>query len=186
MCPAQTFAAMKHEGGLLNPLLYFVLLGSVTFAFSAFYQLVANWVNPELLRAYGQHPPQMSVTVILLGLILLSPFLYLISAFISSGLIHLSLKLLGGASRPFETTFRVLCYAQASASVFSLLPLCGGLMTLFFASYTIIIGLKEAHGTQTWRALLALLLPGLLCGVILLLGVMGAGVGMAELSKMQH
>ncbi len=185
MRPAQTFTAMKHEGGLVNPLLYFVLLGSVTFAVSAFYQLAANWVNPDLLGSYGQHPPRMTVTIILLGLILLSPLLYLVSAFISSGVIHLSLKMMGGANRPFETTFRVICYAQASASVFSLIPLCGGIMTLLFASYAIIIGLKGAHGTETWRAMLALLMPGLLCGVLLLLGGMAVGVSMAELSKMK-
>jgi len=45
MHPAETFAAMKRTGGLADPLLYFVLLSSVTFAVSALYQLAAASFN---------------------------------------------------------------------------------------------------------------------------------------------
>jgi len=120
---------------------------------------------------------------VIIGSILLSPALYVVSAFISSGITHLCLKLLGGANRPFETTFRVICYAQASATVFNLLPLCGGLIGVIWGAYSIIIGLREAHGTSGWKATLAITLPGLLCCGILFVIFAAAGIGIAELSN---
>ncbi|MEI6322575.1 MAG: YIP1 family protein [bacterium] len=183
MRPTETFERMKHEGGLVNPLLYFVLLSCTSYAASVFYQMVSLSMQSGSLPSQLQHLPKNTLSFVLLGTILISPALYVISAFISSGITHLSLKLIGGANRPFETTFRVVCYAQASAAVFNFLPLCGGLMAILWGSYTIIIGLMQGHGISGWRATVALLLPGLFCcGVILILAGAG-GFGLAELSK---
>jgi hypothetical protein len=186
MRPAETFAAMKKTGGFADPLLYFVLLSSVMFAVSALYQLAVTSLNPASLPPGFPHTSKGAFSVVLIGSILLSPALYVLSAFISSGITHLFLKLLGGANRPFETTFRVICYAQASAAVFNLLPLCGGLIAIIWAAYSIIIGLREAQQTTGWKATLAITLPGLLCcGALLLLGA-AAGLSIAELSKVGH
>jgi hypothetical protein len=179
--PAPTFASMKQTGGLANPLLYFVLLSSTMFAVSAFYQIAMTSVNPALFAPKLPHTTGSSFSVALIGSVLLSPALYVVSAFISSGVTHLCLKLLGGANRPFETTFRVICYAQASAAVLNVIPVCGSLIGLIWGAYAIIIGLKEAQNTEGWRATLAITLPGLLCcGLLLLVGAV-AGVGIAEL-----
>ena len=187
MRPSETFARMKREGGLTNPLLYFVILSCATYAVSVFYQLLSFSMESGTLPAQLQHLPKNMINFTMLGTILISPALYVVSAFIGSGLTHLSLKLLGGANHPFETTFRVVCYAQASASVFNLLPLCGGLMAILWGSYTIIIGLMKAQGISGWKATLALTLPGLLCCGVLLVCGLAAGVGMADLSnKMGH
>lgn len=186
MRPAATFAAMRRTGGLADPLLYFVLLSSTMFAVSALYQLAATSVNPAALPPNFPHASKSAFSVALIGSILLSPALYVVTAFLSSGITHLCLKLLGGASRPFETTFRVICYAQASAAVFNLLPLCGGLIGVIWGAYCIIIGLREAQQTTGWKATLAITLPGLLCcGGLLLLGT-AAGISLAELSKVGH
>ena len=184
--PTQTFASMKQTGGLANPLLYFVLLSSAMFAVSAFYQIAMTTMNPGLFAAKVPHasslPTGSSFSVALIGSVLLSPALYVVSAFISSGITHLCLKLLGGANRPFETTFRVICYAQASAAVLNIIPICGSLIGVIWGAYAIIIGLKEAQCTEGWRATLAITLPGLFCcGLLLLLGT-AAGFGIAELS----
>ena len=184
--PTQTFATMKQTGGLANPLLYFVLVSSAMFAVSAFYQIAMTTMNPALFAPKIPHatslPTGSSFSVALIGSVLLSPALYVVSAFISSGITHLCLKLLGGANRPFETTFRVICYAQASAAVLNIIPVCGSLVGVIWGAYAIIIGLKEAQHTEGWRATLAITLPGLLCcGLLLLLGT-AAGLGIAELS----
>jgi len=183
MRPAETFAAMKRTGGLADPLLYFVLLSSTMFAVSALYQLAASSFNPATLPPNFPHASKGALSVALIGSILLSPALYVISAFLSSGITHLCLKLLGGANRPFEATFRVICYAQASATVFNLLPLCGGLIALIWGAYVIIIGLREAQQTTGWKATLAITLPGLVCCGILFVVFAAAGVGIAEMGK---
>lgn len=184
--PTPTFAAMKQTGGLANPLLYFVLLSSAMFAVSAFYQIVATSMNPVSFPPPFQHTSSKAFSVALIGSVLISPALYVVSAFISSGITHLCLMLLGGANRPFETTFRVICYAQASAAVLNLIPICGSLIGIILGAYCIIIGLKEAQGISGWKATLAITLPGLLCcGALVLLGT-AAGFGVAEMAKMGH
>jgi hypothetical protein len=186
MRPAQTFASMKQTGGLTNPLLYFVLLSSTMFAVSALYQMAATSMNPEVFAKGLPQASKSAFSVALIGSILISPALYVLSAFISSGITHLCLKMLGGAYRPFETTFRVICYAQASAMVFNLLPLCGGLIAVIWSAYAIIIGLKESQGISGWKATLAITLPGLFCcGTIVLLAT-AAGISIAEMSKFAH
>lgn len=186
MRPSHTFASMKRTGGLANPLLYFVLLSSAMFAVSALYQMAATSMNPEVFAKGLPMASKNAFSVALVGSILISPALYVLSAFISSGITHLCLKMLGGANRPFETTFRVICYAQASAMVFNLLPLCGGLIGVIWGAYTIIIGLKETQQISGWKATLAITLPGLFCcGTIVLLAT-AAGISIAEMSKLAH
>lgn len=186
MRPSLTFASMKQTGGITNPLLYFVLLSSAMFAVSALYQMAATSMNPEVFAKGLPHASKSAFSVALVGSILISPALYVLSAFISSGITHLCLKMLGGANRPFETTFRVICYAQASAMVFNLLPLCGGLIAVIWGAYTIIMGLKESQGISGWKATLAITLPGLLCCGTILLLAMAAGISIAEMSKLPH
>ena len=183
MRPAETFASLKKEGGLLNPLLYFVILSTAAFTVSVFYQMVAYSVNPSGVAPQFQSVPKGTVMVVMLGMIFISPALYVLSSFITSGIIHLLLKLFGGANRPFETTFRVICYAQASAAVFNFLPLCGGLMAILWGIYALVIGLKAAHGTQAWRTALAVLFPWILCCG---LGFFIMAIGIAQLAQMHH
>lgn len=183
MRPAETFATMRHSGGLAQPLLYFVLLSSCTFAIAVLYQIAASQWNPAIFGSNFTNAAKGAYPVAAVGTILISPALYVVSAFLSSGVTHLSLMILGGANRPFETTFRVICYAQASAAAFNLLPLCGGLIALFWGAYVIIIGLKEGQGISGGKATLAITLPGLACCCLFLLFGAAAGVGMSELYK---
>jgi len=170
MRPAETFASLKQEGGL-----YFVIVSSAMFTVSALYQMALITVNPAVFAPQFEHMPKDVVIVAILGSILISPALYVLSSFLSSGIIHLLLMLFGGAQRPFETTFRVVCYALASASIFNLLPLCGGLMAVVWGLYSLVIGIKEAHHTQGWRAALAVIFPwALCCGILIAVGALGA------------
>jgi hypothetical protein len=183
MRPTATFAALRQTGGLSHPLLYFVLVSSVMFAVSAFYQMAATTMNPQAFPASFPQASRSAFSVALIGSILLSPALYVVSAFLSSGLTHLCLKLLGGAHRPFETTFRVICYAQASAAVLNLLPLCGSLIGIIWGAYCIIIGLRETHRISGWKATLAITLPGILCCAAVVFLFTAAGISIAEIGK---
>ena len=177
---------MRKTGGLVDPLLYFVLVSSAMFAVSAVYQLLMSRLNPALFAPKVADTGGLALPVIMIGSILISPALYVVSAFLSSGITHLSLMVLGAANRPFETTFRVVCYAQASASAWNLIPFCGGLVGIIWGAYSIIIGLREAHGISGWKATLAITLPSLVCcGILLFVGA-AAGFGIAELGRHGH
>ena len=68
----------------------------------------------------------------------------------------------GGARRDFEVTFRVVCYA-AGANVFSVIPICGGLMAWLWNAVLNVIGIREAHEISSGKAFLAYCLPAFVC-----------------------
>ena len=178
--PSSTFASLRRDGGLAAPLLYFVVLSSVMFAVSVFYEYAAVSNNPAFLSQFPQ-VGKSAVMVALGGSVLMAPAFYVAAAFFNAGVTHLVLKLLGGAHHPFETTFRVVCYAEASASVFKAFPLFGGLISMLWGAWVIIVGLREAQGIPGWKATLAVVLPGLVF-FSLFLGILGywmSKVGMA-------
>lgn len=111
--------------------------------------------------------------------IILLPLFIVIALFIGSGIIHLCLMIVGGANKPFETTFRVLAFSQGSAGPLQIIPLCGGLISGIWALVCNCIGLARAHETDTGRAVLAVFLPLIVCcggGLLIafMFGAMGA------------
>ena len=171
--PSTTFANLKQTGGIFEPLFYYLALVIVAGAIPGLYDIAiqrAGWSpfgqvgllpffphgikpTPAPLPSFGLLG-MLKSTVIFLSTLVISPFL-------TSGMTHLALKLVGGAKRPFETTFRVNCYAQ-SVSVLNFLPF-GVLLAIPWGIYCNIVGLKEAQGIEWWRATLAFLLLPLLC-----------------------
>jgi hypothetical protein len=176
--PADAFTAMKREGGLSEPLLYALIGGSFGFVVYSVYSLAfrslgifANRPNP-LTHLFG-------VGVGLLLLLILIPILILIGSFIISAIFHVCLMLVGGAKQSFETTFRVICFAGGSINPLLVIPFCGGLIVGVWKIALYCIGLARAHETDTGRAVLAVLLPLIVCCVgglflVMMIGGLGA------------
>jgi hypothetical protein len=213
--PAETFAKMKHTGGLRSPLLYAVGINAALHAFFVLIPLLgALMMTPqEFQKLWGdfQEPfkqmqaqyPQLLLTLpsvskssyeyLLTGSLLLWPFLEVIGYFLGAGLLHLSLMLVGGARRPFETTFRATCYLcgsfNAVAIFVNLIP--GGgiggtilLMALLgygaWYFYGAMIAFKEAQETQTWRVIVAGTVASLAsCCLFMVVGVIMSPLVMA-------
>src|ERR1700730_1063722 len=94
--------------------------------------------------------------------------------FVGSGILHLCLMLVGGANRPFETTFRVVCFGSGAANLFSMIPMCGWLIAVVYDIVLKCIGVSRAHETTTGKAVLAVFLPVVVCcGLIVLVVVLG-------------
>ncbi|MDQ6654673.1 MAG: YIP1 family protein [Verrucomicrobiota bacterium] len=179
--PEQAFRVMRREGGLTDPLLFVLIMGSLgglaSFAFSA------------MLHAAGigaTHSPRWAAMfglgVASFFMLLLVPVFVVIGSFVSAAIAHLCLMLLGGANRPFETTLRVICFSGGSANLLQLVPMCGGLLAGLWSLVLNCIGLARAHETDTWRAVLAVLLPMLVCcggGVFLMVLLIGSFAGAA-------
>jgi len=93
-------------------------------------------------------------------LAVLAPFAFLGVFFVRALVLHGLLLALGGARGGWRLTLRGLGYAQAPA-VFAAVPCCGLLIWPFWDMVVAIVGLADAHDTDTWRAALAVLIPSL-------------------------
>ncbi len=176
--PADAFTAMKREGGLAEPLLYALIGGSFGFIVYSVYSLAfrslgifANRPNP-LLHLFG-------AGLGLFFLLILIPISIVIGSFILSAIFHVCLMLVGGAKQSFETTFRVICFAGGSINPLLVIPFCGGLIVGVWKIVLYCIGLARAHETDTGRAVLAVLLPLIVCCVgglflVMMIGGLGA------------
>ena len=118
----------------------------------------------EFIDFHGNIAGHLKVLVLIFaGLIVLMPVFLFLRSFLAAGILHLALILVGGARKPFETTFRVLCYSSGSTSAFQLVPICGPWFFLAASFVYSVIGLKEAHRTELWRPILAIFLIFFVC-----------------------
>jgi hypothetical protein len=174
--PVDAFTAMKREGGLGEPLLYAVIGGTFGGVFAVTYNFA--------LRSFTSVGDTHGAVAHLFGgigwifLLILTPLFVAIGMFVVSAILHVCLMIVGGAKQSFETTFRVVCFAEGSASPLLVIPFCGGLIVGIWKIVLYCIGLTHAHETDTGRVVIAVLLPLIICcgGFLLLLmfGVLGA------------
>ena len=173
--PVAAFKAMKREGGLGEPLLYAIIGGT----FGGVFALTYNFA----LRSFTPFGDRHNALAHLFGglswifLLVLTPLFVVIGVFVASAILHVCLMIVGGAKQSFENTFRVVCFAEGSVSPLLVIPFCGGLIVGIWKVILYCIGLARAHETDTGRAVIAVLLPLVVCcGAFLLLmfGVLGA------------
>jgi hypothetical protein len=195
--PDRTFQNMNPEGGIGAPFGFYALTVWLTNAIGFFLSIptfilfrgqqaallerlspaLAEWVE----RGFSL-PGQAFAAFVT------RPIIWLVGLFVASAIIHLLLMLCGGAQRTFETTLRAIAYAAAACSVLDMLPLCGCNVFIMGVAMVVVIpiALTRAHGTDTWRAVLAVTLPAFLfflccCGVISLMTA-----GMANSPELQQ
>lgn len=174
--PAESFTAMKREGGFGDPLIYAVIGGSVGYVVYLLYQFLLSSVHTfgtredPVMHAIGGGTRS-------LFFIICVPLVIAIGTFIAAGILHLCLTIVGGARHPFETTFRIVCFASGSADPLLIIPICGGLIGGIWKIVLYCIGLARGHETDTGRAVLAVLLPVIVCcgGVVVLAMMLGFG-----------
>ena len=181
MKPGEAFLMMKREGGMTDPLLFAMIGGCAGTIVSTLFQIGLASIpgvggSNNVIAMFG-----MGAVV---GFLLLTPLFMAAGIFIGSAILHLCLMLLGGANKPFETTFRVVCFSCGAAYLFSIIPFCGGYITPIYNIVLNCIGVSRAHETTTGKAVLAVLLPLIVCcGIFAVLtGMFMAGSG-AEFMK---
>ena len=173
--PGVAFTAMKREGGLGEPLIYTVLGSS----FGGIIYFVMTLFMPSLMTFGDRHGLARLAGLgvgSIFGIILV-PIFAVIGAFIASAILHVCLMIVGGARQSFETTFRVVCFVGGSIDPLLILPLCGGFIVGVWKIILYCIGLARAHETDTGRAVVAVILPVIVCcgGVVaVMFGVLGA------------
>ncbi|HXY38285.1 MAG TPA: YIP1 family protein [Vicinamibacteria bacterium] len=179
--PGAFFRSMPTAGGIGSPLLYAVIVGWLGLIVASLYQAVFRSLMGSPFSTLGDRPEVTALVGWVEGWagfvmqVALGGIFVVIGVFVGAGILHLFLLLLGGARSGFETTVRVVCFAQATSVVF-LVPFCGQLVAGIWTLVLYIIGLAAAHRIGHGKAAAATLLPiALLCCCCVGLAALFAG-----------
>lgn len=187
--PISTFSQMKVTGGFGAPLLYYFLCALLAGLFYGIIQVVIVLVmlgmgmSAEELQAMGLMTTGslvLSIPITLISAILGAAMGCVFGAFVGGGIVHLCLMLLGAANRGYEGTVRAICYSGGAIQVMALVPVLGWLGAIIWGPVMYVIALKEAHQSESWRVIIAVLLPMLVCcGLVLVLAMAVGGLAAA-------
>lgn len=160
--PSEAFARMSTTGDLGRPLVYAVIFGWIGVIASQIYQLAFRGAMWSFIPNMPRQSEFMVGPVANVVTMIVAPVLILLGVFIGAAIIHLFLMMVGGASKGFATTVRVVCYASTT-QVLQVVPFCGGIISAVWTIVLEIIGIAQAHRTTQGKAALAVLLPIALC-----------------------
>jgi hypothetical protein len=167
--PTEAFERTRRQGDYVGPLIFAIILGWITYLISQLWGMLfgASMILPMMpAEVRDQMGGMMAVSgaQIVFGLVLY-PVFAAIGLFIGSGILHLCLMLVGGTEASesgFEGTFRTAAYSSV-ASLAQIVPVVGGLISLVWWIFLAVIGLSTLHRTTQGKALLAILIPLILC-----------------------
>jgi hypothetical protein len=165
--PANAFSRLRRDGDITSPILFGIILSWVSVLFAQIWQLVLGNAVRSLFRgvegfeAFARQPGVGAIVAILV----ITPIFVVIGMFLFSGIYHLCLMIVGATeSSPtgFEGTLKVYAYSQI-AGLSTVLPLVGSLVYFVWSVALLVIGYSTAHRTTTGKALIAVLIPLILC-----------------------
>lgn len=160
--PDKAFSIMRREGGFGDPLLYMLILGTVAGAISVGFSFGLQSLGIFSSRNNGL-AALAGLGFGFIGMLIFIPFAIVIGSFIAAAITHVCLMIVGGAKQGFETTYRVICFGSGTGSLLQMVPFCGGFAGAIASLVFNCIGLAKAHETDTWRAVVAILLPMFIC-----------------------
>ncbi|MCP4665568.1 MAG: hypothetical protein GY849_04300 [Deltaproteobacteria bacterium] len=154
--PDAFFRTLTFKGGIGEPLAFGLLLGSLGNMVGLFWQFLM--LGPGLASSFPGIFEEPNITVIFLILMALIPIFVSLAIFMVSGILHVTLLIVGGGGKGFEATFRVMSYSQA-AQAWGVIPFVGGWIGGIWQLIVRIIGLREIHETSYLKVIMAFLLP---------------------------
>ncbi len=182
--PQEAFRRMREQGDYVSPLLWVAILGVVVGIFRFLTSFAFSGGNP-LANLPAEMQDQLGPLISMfsgrpgIGLVILTPILAVVFTFIWAGILHLCLmavSALGETKANFEGTFRVVAYSYIGALP-SIVPFIGGLVSLVWTLYLLVVGVTTVHRTTQSKAIIAILIPLALCcvcGIVAgMVGVMG-------------
>jgi hypothetical protein len=159
--PVAFFRGMNRQGDLLNPLVFSLICWEISALIGGFLGVLGSIVGLGT-RGVGE------AIVGFLASLVFTPIVAAVFLLIASGIIHLLVMLI---ARPvgtsFETTFRVVAYADVSV-LLSWIPILGGLAALVWYTVLSVFGVREAHNTSTGQAAAVVLIPVAIASFLLL------------------
>lgn len=186
--PGEAFRRMPVTGGLGRPLFYAIAVGWVSIAIAVFWNVLFQGMWFPFMESMDDVAGMGAMYGLTIGwgllMVVLAPLFVIIGVFIAAAILHLMLMIVGGASSGFEATVRVVCYAY-TAQLAGIIPFCGSIITLVWTVILYVTGFSTAHRTTQGRALIAVLLPLVLCCVmgVVLLVIAGGIAGLAAATQ---
>jgi len=183
LSPSEAFRRMPVVSGIGRPLFYAVAVGWVSIAVAVFWNVLLQGMWMPFLESAEDLAGMGAIYGFTVGwalvMIVIAPLFVVIGVFVAAAILHLMLMIVGGASTGFEGTVRVVCYTY-TAQLAGIVPFCGGVITLVWTVVLYVTGFSIAHRTTQGKALIAVLLPVVLCCVLAAVFAMVAG-GLAAL-----
>ena len=154
--PGHFFGSLKQDDGIKEPFAFGLLFRSLGNMFGSFWQFLLFSGGSISFMSVLEDP--FRINLIFLGIMIISPLFAILNMFFMGGMLHLCLRIVGGAKGYFESTFRVVAYTQVTR-LFSFIPFIGGFIGFIWHLIILIVGLRAIHDTSFSRVIIALLLP---------------------------
>ena len=171
--PDRFFSRMPLRSDLWQPLLFAVTVVVIGAFLIWMWTLTAFSPLRAIFHLHREMAHRTAVAFASGGFFVMSPVIAVAAVFAQAAIVHLCLMLLDAGRAGFEATFRGVAYAHA-VYVLAAIPFCGDLIALFWGAAITVVAIRRLHGAETWRAVLAVTLPLLLClsscGGVALLG----------------
>lgn len=153
--PESAFRHFHLLGGFRDPLIYTVLLGGPPLLLGVVLKVLLIPSEVAFVPGNGTLPGPLMA----LALVFVVPPLYV---YIRAQAVHLGLVLRGRVQRPFEVTFRLVAYANASVAPMLILPIVGDFVFLALGALVETVGLRECQRLSAREACLAEVLPAMM------------------------
>ena len=157
--PSDFFRSMPLGGGLIKPLVFYLIISEVQALAQFFWQMAGLLSAPEMSGRFGGMVGVGMTGIGSLLILIFYPILLAVMLFLISGINHFCLNALKAASRGFEGTFRVLSYSSAPM-ILSVFPIIGPLAGAIWTFICTILGFKNMHRTTVPKVILAMLVAG--------------------------
>jgi predicted Zn finger-like uncharacterized protein len=152
--PGRFFGERIHDRRIGEPFAFGLLFGSLGIMLGLFWQFLI--LSGRTINSVPIHTHIVTLHLIFIGIVLLSPAFVIVNLFFTSGIVHLCLLLFRGALNGFSGTFRVVAYSQA-AQVLSFVPFIGGLVGWVWYYIILILGLQKIHRASIVKVIIAIL-----------------------------
>ncbi len=179
--PGDAFRRLRADGDYFGPLFYGLILSWIGMFFGQLWNLLMGSALTSMMGDFGAMGMAAGTSLVQMVVVLVVwPFIYAIILFLSAGIYHLCLMLVGGVGDSptgFEGTFKVVAFS-AVTNLCNIVPFIGGLIALVWMIILLTVGFTEAHRTSQGKALAGALLPIVfccLCGVLIAV-IFGASI----------
>ncbi len=163
--PALFAQSIPNEATIGEALSFFLVSLGLSTVLGLLFTIPIVLLQAYFLSQGGAAPPTAILFAQQAGLTVVGAILTIAGVFVVAAIVHLALKIFGGAKEGIGTTFRTLLYVQGGIDAFRLLgviPCVGafvGLAALVWWVISATIMLRVAHRTTTGRAVAATLTP---------------------------